>query len=660
MDINDKSDGNDVGNGHGVDDAPATPPLSVAAKAAWVACNSADGTRLSACYRLYRECVADKGDDSRPGYAVIDPFDVCSTRLVALFAVSLVRAGTMTSLAIDLTERYPAVLAALAAGRLEQRIAQLLARQMRTVDPEVVLQVQQQVVDAYLAAIESGERPGDGAVREMVDEIIRRVDADGIRRRREDASRDRGASIRKGADGMATLWATLAADEAAALSEAIDRRAAEFANPNSAWNAAAAAAANASDTASGPAGDSASASASAGAGASSGSSAGANAGAGASDNPADMSRYSVGERRADALMSLVLGEQPGGHPGEAASGNSSSSANDNGNANFSFGSSGEATGDCANADANANANANASTNTSNSAAAHAGGHSPTPGAGMTPLRPRVTVFAPAGASGTDGAEPEVQFPRTGESSIAALLAMLGSGSGATIERIDPEIGAANDPRRGLEYRPSAALARAVRLRDGTCRHPGCDVAAEYCDLDHFVPFNHGDPSAGGRTDEENLGAFCRRHHRFKHFSGWNYSMDPDGTLIVTTPDGEIMITRPSGPLAAHRREVAKVEQDKWDSQVEWEADHLHGEDGPPDEPTYWHRRALRIRAERKAARDDRRTAEADRKAAEANRKTAKAEDKASDAGANNIPTIRVNFESRVERQLAELLDCPPF
>src|SRR5699024_9823280 len=151
--------------GTGTGGAAAMIALSGEADAAWRACNRADAARLSACYRLYLQCVADQDDhgEDTPGYAVIDPFEACSTRLVGLFAISRGRAGTMAALAVDLTERYPAVLAALAAGRLEQRVAELLARQLRTVDPEVLPRVQQEVVEAYLAAIESGQRPGDGA-----------------------------------------------------------------------------------------------------------------------------------------------------------------------------------------------------------------------------------------------------------------------------------------------------------------------------------------------------------------------------------------------------------------------------------------------------------------------------------------------------------------
>ena len=51
----------------------------------------------------------------------------------------------------------------------------------------------------------------------------------------------------------------------------------------------------------------------------------------------------------------------------------------------------------------------------------------------------------------------------------------------------------------LRYRPGAALARWIRLRDLTCRAPGCAVPAEQCDIDHIDPFNHHDPAAGGHT-----------------------------------------------------------------------------------------------------------------------------------------------------------------
>ncbi len=60
-----------------------------------------------------------------------------------------------------------------------------------------------------------------------------------------------------------------------------------------------------------------------------------------------------------------------------------------------------------------------------------------------------------------------------------------------------------DPKR---YRPSAALDRAVRARDVTCRFPGCRRSADSAgtDLDHTIPWPDGPTSAA------NLAVLCRR------------------------------------------------------------------------------------------------------------------------------------------------------
>ncbi len=41
------------------------------------------------------------------------------------------------------------------------------------------------------------------------------------------------------------------------------------------------------------------------------------------------------------------------------------------------------------------------------------------------------------------------------------------------------------------YLPSAKLAEFVRCRDLTCRFPGCEEPAEYCDVDHTIPYPVG-------------------------------------------------------------------------------------------------------------------------------------------------------------------------
>jgi hypothetical protein len=94
----------------------------------------------------------------------------------------------------------------------------------------------------------------------------------------------------------------------------------------------------------------------------------------------------------------------------------------------------------------------------------------------------------------------------------------------------------------LSYRPPAAMARLVRLRDGTCRFPGCRVPATECDLDHLVPF------PDGPTSVENLHALCRGHHGVKHDGGWTVEALPGNTLRWTSPLGVTSTTHPADDL----------------------------------------------------------------------------------------------------------------
>ncbi len=86
------------------------------------------------------------------------------------------------------------------------------------------------------------------------------------------------------------------------------------------------------------------------------------------------------------------------------------------------------------------------------------------------------------------------------------------------------------------YRPSTAQQRFVRTRDLTCCFPGCNRPAEYCDVDHTIPYG-----ANGLTHPGNLKCLCRKHHLLKTFwigpGGWSDEQLPDGTIVWTTPTG---------------------------------------------------------------------------------------------------------------------------
>jgi hypothetical protein len=90
------------------------------------------------------------------------------------------------------------------------------------------------------------------------------------------------------------------------------------------------------------------------------------------------------------------------------------------------------------------------------------------------------------------------------------------------------------------YRPSAKLIRFVRNRDLTCRFPGCTAPAEFCDIDHVVPYPIGP------THPSNLACLCRKHHHLKTFwtGDWALTLLPDATAIWTSPSGRTYTTHP--------------------------------------------------------------------------------------------------------------------
>ncbi|AQT82139.1 HNH endonuclease [Mycolicibacterium litorale] len=133
----------------------------------------------------------------------------------------------------------------------------------------------------------------------------------------------------------------------------------------------------------------------------------------------------------------------------------------------------------------------------------------------------------------------------------ALLAQL-IRSGAKVRHVRRP---GDEPEPG--YRPSAGLDEFVRLRDLTCRFPNCDVPAEFCDVDHTVPW------PWGPTHASNLSCKCRKHHLLKTFwEGWSDRQLPDGTLIWTSPAGMRYVTHPGSRLLIPQWDTATIELPK--------------------------------------------------------------------------------------------------
>ena len=120
--------------------------------------------------------------------------------------------------------------------------------------------------------------------------------------------------------------------------------------------------------------------------------------------------------------------------------------------------------------------------------------------------------------------------------VRALIAQDGT---ATIRRLvaDPLTGHLLDRGR-TAYRVPADLRAFIATRDVTCRFPGCDHRAARSQIDHAVPWDDG-----GRTDADNLGVLCSRHHLLKTHRGWR--------LSESSADGSCRWQSPAGVAHAH-------------------------------------------------------------------------------------------------------------
>src|SRR5947207_1071753 len=98
--------------------------------------------------------------------------------------------------------------------------------------------------------------------------------------------------------------------------------------------------------------------------------------------------------------------------------------------------------------------------------------------------------------------------------------------------------------------------RALAVRDGGCRFPGCARPVSWCEAHHVVPWEDGGP-----TDRANLVLLCwRHHHDFAHHPRWQLKLLPDATVEVTTPDGRMLTICPRPPPDAGPEPVSSRER----------------------------------------------------------------------------------------------------
>ncbi|EMY35075.1 hypothetical protein D477_006211 [Arthrobacter crystallopoietes BAB-32] len=94
--------------------------------------------------------------------------------------------------------------------------------------------------------------------------------------------------------------------------------------------------------------------------------------------------------------------------------------------------------------------------------------------------------------------------------------------------------------------PPEWLKRMIRLRDETCRGPGCIINSRHCEIDHTVAW-----ADGGKTELINLAPYCKPDHISKHEGGWHTTQEENGVLRHQGKSGHTYTSYPDGTWIRH-------------------------------------------------------------------------------------------------------------
>jgi hypothetical protein len=119
----------------------------------------------------------------------------------------------------------------------------------------------------------------------------------------------------------------------------------------------------------------------------------------------------------------------------------------------------------------------------------------------------------------------------------------------------PETGAVLSVGKN-QYTVPVDMRRWLRVRDATCRFPGCSRSAKHSDVDHTTAWAHD-----GETRTDNLAHLCPKHHKLKHETHWSITQSADGALVWVSPSGHTYVTDPETQMSPGTDAVTRA--DPW-------------------------------------------------------------------------------------------------
>ncbi|MBY6364730.1 DUF222 domain-containing protein, partial [Rhodococcoides corynebacterioides] len=459
--------------------------------------------------------LAEEDRDER----AVDAFAQCAARIATALSVSQYVAERLLDNAVALRDRLPRVFECLRDGVVSPSYIRTIVSRTELIHGRSY----QGLVDADIAA--ALRKPGSwstGRVRDLCDQMVYRRDPDAVRERRDDALKGRCFFTEAGLDGLATVGATMSAEQAAIVARVVERLAAQVCRHDSRTKTA-----RASD---------------------------------ALFALVEHAPFGCDCARPECTFTVVDADEVAANAARIVIHVVTDTTTLTGPAPAAEAAAGEPGQPAA--------------------------HARTQDAGTTAVaaegvaveevvveeQPADTVAAEAVS--TDEVPAEATAPEDaamGEAAVEAIaegpelvdgvgyIAGLGIVSGAHIRDLaaDPAtlirpLGDGTDtPLPATQpadpYRPSAVLNIYIRARDQYCTWPGCSRPAWDGDLDHITEYDHHHPEQGGQTTATGLGAKCRFHHLLKTFGDFvdDQYPDPDnpGRIIrtFTIPEGRTVL-----------------------------------------------------------------------------------------------------------------------
>ncbi|MCA1820522.1 MAG: 13E12 repeat family protein [Pseudonocardia sp.] len=176
----------------------------------------ADGAEKEAVRHAEERAAAlISGKPVAPEIAHIDALESAAAEISLMLRIAPVTAASRLDDALTLTKRFPATMAALAAGRITLCKARIITEQTEQLSDDEAGTVENRVLGRSTT-----QTPGQ--LRRSVHRAVAKADPAAVRKRHQAAKRDRGVSFWELPDGMAMISACLPAGEAVGVYGVLD------------------------------------------------------------------------------------------------------------------------------------------------------------------------------------------------------------------------------------------------------------------------------------------------------------------------------------------------------------------------------------------------------------------------------------------------------